>query len=93
LDGKEYLVGTGPRTGGRQRERPTVWRRGQTGWISLEETRETSSTVREQFGLDAPLLPGQRPLRPGQTHDEHVKRALLEGISGLMMAFFRDARW
>jgi len=85
-DGREYLVGIGPRTAGKQKERPTIWRLDPSGWTSLEETREASSTIRQQLGLTAPL-------QPGLTHDEHVKWAVLEGMSDLMTTFFGNARW
>jgi len=55
-------------------------------WTSLEGTREASSTIREQLDLAAPL-------QPGLTHDEHVKWAVLGGMSDLMTTFFGNARW
>jgi hypothetical protein len=86
-DGKEYLLGIGPRATGRQRERPTLWLRAATGkFVSLEQTRDASRTIREQLGVKAPL-------QPGLTHDEHVKWAVLEAATGFLKTFFADARW
>jgi len=85
-DGKEYLLGIGPRASGRQKERPTIWRDRGGKWVPLEATREASVTIRDQLGVSAPL-------QPGLTHDEHVKWAVLESLSDFTTAFFSDARW
>ena len=85
-DGNEYLLGIGLRESGRQKERPTIWQRTGGKWVSLEETREASVTIRDQLGLTAPL-------QPGLTHDEHVKWAVLESLSAFTTTFFADARW
>jgi len=52
----------------------------------LEQTRDASRTIREQFGVKAPL-------QPGLTHDEHVKWAVLEAATGFLKTFFAEARW
>ena len=53
---------------------------------SLEETRTASVTIRDQFDLPVTLV-------AGQTHDEHVKQAVLEGISAFIKKFFGEVRW
>lgn len=85
-DGKEYLLGIGERKAGKQKERPTIWRRTGNGWVSVEETRDASASIREQLGLNVPL-------QPGLTHDEHVKWAVLESSALFLKTFFADARW
>lgn len=85
-DGHTYLLGIGPRIGGAQTERPTVWRVTGASYQSLEETRSASGTIRDQFNLAVPLV-------PGLTHDEHVKQAVLEAITGFMKKFFGKSRW
>lgn len=54
--------------------------------MSLEETREGSKTIREQLQL-------VKRLQPGDTHDEHVKWAVLEAVDTLLKEFFGNARW
>jgi hypothetical protein len=81
-----YLIGIGPRDGGVQAERPTIWRVTGESLESLEKSRTASSTIRENLNL-------QFPPQPGSTHDEHVKQAVIEGLTGLLSKFFRDARW
>lgn len=85
-DGHTYLLGIGPRSGGAQAERPTVWRVSGAKYELLEETRTASVTVRDQFNLPVPLV-------AGLTHDEHVKQAVLEGISAFIKKFFGEVRW
>ena len=84
-DGHTYLLGIGPRTGGNQAERPTIWRVTGARYESLEETRSASSTIRDAFELP--------DLQPGMRHDDHVKRAMIEAISALLRKFFEKARW
>jgi hypothetical protein len=83
-DGQEYLLGLGSRTAGKQKNRPTIWRRDQAGFVPLELTREGSSTVRGKLGI---------AVQPGETHDEHVKRAVLEVVGEFLKTFFEGARW
>jgi hypothetical protein len=45
-DGKQYLLGIGPRAAGRQRERPTIWFCPTGALVPLEQTREASKTIR-----------------------------------------------
>jgi len=85
-DGRTYLLGIGPRTSGAQAERPTVWRVSGASYESLEESRSASVTIRDHFDLSVPLV-------PGLTHDEHVKQAVLEGISAFVKKFFGEVRW
>lgn len=85
-DGGTYLVGIGPRKSGAQAERPTVWRVSGARYESLEESRSASATIRDYFGLLVQLV-------PGMTHDEHVKHAVLEGISSFIRKFFGEVRW
>jgi hypothetical protein len=85
-DRREYLLGIGERKTGKQKERPTLWRRDGTGWTSLEQTREASATIRDQLDM-------RNPPRPGLTHDEHVKWAVLESLSAFVKQFFASARW
>ena len=85
-DGELYLVGIGRRSAGAQTERPTIWRVFGAEFQSLEESRTASSTIRERLNLDVAL-------RPGFTHDEHVKWAAIEGVNRFLSKFFAHARW
>jgi hypothetical protein len=85
-DGGTYLLGIGPRTGGVQTARPTIWSVSGAQYESLEETRTASATIRERLEL-------QVQLAPGKTHDEHVKQATLEALTGFIQTFFGNARW
>lgn len=84
-DGETYLLGIGPRSGGKQRERPTIWRVSGAHFDSLEETRTASSTIRDRFNLNG--------LEPGMTHDDHVKHAMIEAFSRALRKFFEKVRW
>jgi hypothetical protein len=85
-DGNTYLLGIGPRSSGVQAERPTIWRVSSAQYESLEETRTASATIRDNFGL-------QKQLGPGQTHDDHVKQATLEALTEFVTKFFDRVRW
>ncbi len=84
--GELYLLGIGPRSKGVQQERPTIWRVEGCSFVSLEETRTASATIRERLDLSSGLA-------PGMTHDEHVKWAVLEAMSGFLSRFFSGVRW
>lgn len=85
-NGQTYLLGIGPRSGGIQAARPTIWRVSTAQFESLEETRTASATIRDQLGLQA------QPVT-GQNHDEYVKQATLEAVTDFIKKFFAGVRW
>jgi len=85
-NGELYSLGIGPRSTGGQNERPTIWRVSGAQLESLEESRTASSINRDRLDL-------RFSLQPGFTHDEQVKWATLEAMTGFITKLFRDARW
>jgi hypothetical protein len=85
-DGQTYLLGMGPRSGGAQPTRPTIWRVSASQYEPLEETRTASTTIRENLGL-------QSQLTAGQNHDSHVKHATIEAVTEFIKTFFHSVRW
>jgi hypothetical protein len=81
VDGQTYLLGIGPRSGGSQAERPTIWRVSAAQYESLEESRTASTTIRDHLGVT------------GQNHDEHVKQATLAAVTEFTKEFFGKVRW
>jgi hypothetical protein len=85
-NGEEYVLGIGPRSSGIQRQRPTIWRVDSARYEPLEKSRAASSTIRDRLDLAAKL-------KPGLTHDDHVKWAVLEALSKFTTQFFSGCRW
>ena len=85
-DGHSYLLGIGPRSGGAQVERPTIWRVSDAHYEPLEVTRTASTTIRDELGLHTQLS-------ATQNHDSHVKHATLEALTEFIKTFFHSVRW
>ncbi len=85
-DGQTYLLGIGPRSGGSQAERPSIWRVSGANYESLEESRSAAPTIRDCLGI-------KEDLAPPQNHDSHVKHATLEALTEFIKKFFYRVRW
>jgi len=82
LDGKEYLVGTGPEPAADSGNAQPSGVAARPGGYHSKKPAKRHRQYASNSALMRRFLPGQRPLRPDKRMMSTLKRALLEGISG-----------